>query len=156
MATDRAPKKSRDLDTREQSVRKKNWEPASILPDPAPQDGWSFRWIRTSMVGQSDNTNVSKRLREGWEPVKAEDHPELQIMSDHNSDWGAKGAIEVGGLLLCKAPTEMVEGRQDYYAKRARDQMQEVDNNFMRENAPRMPVFAPDRKTSVTFGGGNS
>jgi hypothetical protein len=153
MATDRA---SRDLDTREQSVRKKNWEPASILPDPAPQDGWQFRWIRTSMVGQSDNTNVSKRLREGWEPVKAEDHPEMQIMSDHNSEWGAKGAIEVGGLLLCKAPTELVESRQDYYAKRAQDQMQAVDNNFMRENDPRMPVFAPERKTSVTFGGGNS
>jgi len=80
----------------------------------------------------------------------------LQIMSDHGSDWAAKGAIEVGGLLLCKAPEEMVNQRQDYYAKRAQDQMSAVDNNFMRENDPRMPVFSPERKTSVTYGGGGS
>jgi hypothetical protein len=74
-------------------------------------------------------------------------------MSDHGSEWGKKGAIEVGGLLLCKSPEEFVKEREEYYRKRAEDQMQAVDNNFMRENDPRMPVFAPDRKTNVTFGG---
>ena len=104
MADERAPKKPRALETREDEARDMPWEPASILPDPEPQDGWVFRWIRTSMVGTLDNTNVSKRFREGGEPVRAEDHPELQIMSDHKSDWAQKGGIEVGGLLLCKAP----------------------------------------------------
>ena len=156
MTTDRAPKQKSGADTRETNERIKNWEPASILPDPDPQDGWIFRWVRTSMVGTPDNTNASKRFREGWEPVRTEDHPELQIMSDHGSEWADKGAIEVGGLLLCKAPEELVSQRQDYYAKRAQDQMSAVDNNFMRENDPRMPVFAPERKTSVTMGGGNS
>ena len=106
------------------------------------------------MVGSSDNTNVSKRFREGWEPVRAEDHPELQIMSDHKSEWGAKGGIEVGGLLLCKAPQEVVEQRRAYYRRHADAQMQAVDNNYMRENDPRMPVLAPDRKTRVAFGKG--
>ena len=156
MSNDRAPREKSGIDTRESGERQKNWEPASILPDPEPQDGWVFRWVRTAMVGQVDNTNASKRFREGWEPVRAEDHPELQIMSDHGSEWAAKGGIEVGGLLLCKAPEEFVQQRQEYYAKRARDQMQAVDNNFMRENDPRMPLFAPERKTSVTMGGGNS
>jgi hypothetical protein len=156
MTTNRAPRNNSGTDTREKSERTKNWEPASILPDPEPQDGWAFRWIRTSMVGSPDNTNASKRFREGWEPVRAEDHPELRIMSDHGSEWAQKGAIEVGGLLLCKAPQEMVQGRQDYYAKRAQDQMSAVDNNFMRQNDPRMPVLAPERKTNVTFGGGGS
>lgn len=156
MTTDRAPRQKSGADTRETNERNKNWEPASILPDPDPQDGWVFRWVRTSMVGTPDNTNASKRFREGWEPVRAEDHTELQIMSDHGSDWAAKGAIEVGGLLLCKAPEEMVNQRQDYYVKRAQDQMSAVDNNFMRENDPRMPVFSPERKTSVTYGGGGS
>jgi|TARA_R110000787_G_scaffold133891_5_gene246334 hypothetical protein len=153
MANDRATKQPRGTDTRETSVRKKAWEPAAILPDPTPQDGWVFRWVRTSMIGQPDNTNASKRFREGWEPVRAEDHPELQIISDHNSDWSRKGCLEVGGLLLCKASQESVSDRDAYYSKRAKDQMQAVDNNFMRENDPRMPVFAPDRKTNVTFGG---
>jgi hypothetical protein len=90
MADERAPREPRTLETRESEIREESWEPASILPDPLPQEGWVFRWIRTSMVGTLDNMNVSKRFREGWEPVKAEDHPELQIMSDHKSEVGTK------------------------------------------------------------------
>jgi len=105
------------------------------------------------MIGNPDNTNVSKKFREGWEPVRAEDHPELHIMSDHKSEWGTKGGIEVGGLLLCKAPQEQVDKRRDYYKRHAESQMQAVDNNYMRENDPRMPVLAPNRKTRVVFGG---
>ena len=155
MADERAPREPRDLESRENETRATPWEPANLLPDPEPQDGWSFRWIRTSMIGSSDNTNVSKKFREGWEPVRAEDHPELQIMSDHKSEWGAKGGIEVGGLLLCKAPQEQVEKRRDYYKSHTESQMQAVDNNYMRENDPRMPVLAPNRKTRVAFGGGS-
>jgi len=153
MAEERATREPRDLETRENETRDEPWEPASLLPDPDPQDGWVFRWIRTSMIGNPDNTNVSKKFREGWEPVRAEDHPELHIMSDHKSEWGTKGGIEVGGLLLCKAPQEQVEKRRDYYKSHAESQMQAVDNNYMRENDPRMPVLAPNRKTRVVFGG---
>ena len=155
MAEERTPREPRDLDTRENESRNRSWEPASILPDPEPQDGWVFRWIRTSMVGHPDNTNVSKRFREGWEPVRAEDHPEMQIMSDHGSDWAEKGGIEVGGLLLCKAAKEEVESRQEYYSRHAQSQMQAVDNAYMRESDPRMPFLAPDRKTRVAFGSGS-
>ena len=69
MADERAPREPRDLESRETDAREKAWEPASILPDPEPQDGWVFRWVRTAMVGNLDNMNVSKRFREGWEPV---------------------------------------------------------------------------------------
>jgi hypothetical protein len=155
MAEKRAPRKPRAVETRKDETRDQPWEPASILPDPIPQEGWVFRWIRTSMIGSADNTNVSKKFREGWEPVRAEDHPELQIMSDHKSEWGAKGNIEVGGLLLCKSPKEVVDKRREYYHRHADAQMQAVDNNYMRENDPRMPVLAPDRKTRVAFGGGS-
>ena len=153
MSKKRASREPRELETRKNETRDVSWEPASILPDPSPQDGWVFRWVRTSMVGNPDNTNVSKKFREGWEPVRAEDHPELHIMSDHKSEWGSKGNIEVGGLLLCKSPEEVVEKRRDYYRRHADAQMQAVDNNYMRENDPRMPVLAPDRKTRVAFGG---
>ena len=154
MAEKRAPRAPRSVDNRENETRPMAWEPASILPDPEPQDGWVFRGIRTAMVGSPDNTNVSKRFREGWEPVRSVDHPELQIESDHKSEWGDKGHIEVGGLLLCKAPQEIVQQRRDYYQRHAESQMQAVDNNYMRENDPRMPVLAPDRKTRVAFGKG--
>jgi hypothetical protein len=56
--------------------------------------------------------------------------------------------------MLCKTPTEMVEQRNDYYSGQAKAQMESVDNNFMRENDARMPLFA-ERKSKVTFGTGS-
>lgn len=150
MANSRAP---REAKSRDNSGRKSDsWKPASVLPVPDPQDGWVFRWVRTSTVGNSDNTNVSQKFREGWTPVKAEDHPELQVMSDINSQF--EGNIEIGGLLLCKAPEEDVTARREYYDRMAQSQMQTVDNSFLRENDPRMPVLNPERSTRTTFGKG--
>ena len=126
--------------------------PQSSLPVPEPKDGWVFRWIRTSSLGRTDNTNVSRQFREGWEPVKAEDHPELKIMSDHNSQF--KGNVEVCGLLLCKAPAEKMESRKKYFQELADRQIEGVDRSFLRENDPRMPLLNPERSTRTTFGRG--
>ena len=79
---DRTP---RTTETREKTERKKGWSRPSALPTPEPRDGLHFRWIRTSTLGQSDNTNVSTRFREGYTPVKASDHSDLNIVSDIDS-----------------------------------------------------------------------
>ena len=143
----------RSHDTREDFVREDDsWIPSSVLPTPDPQDGWIFRWIRTSTLGQADNTNVSKKFREGWIAVKAEDHPELKIMPDINSQFN--GNLEVGGLLLCKAPAEKMRARTKHYENVARRQMESVDSNYMRENDPRMPLLRPEKNTRTTFGKG--
>jgi|TARA_R100000030_G_scaffold82201_1_gene64981 hypothetical protein len=139
---------SRTEDTREKSERKVTWQRPSALPDPTPQDGVEFRWIRTSALGQSDMTNVSSKFREGWEPVKLEDHPELKIISDVDSKF--KGNVEVGGLLLCKNSTENMEARRDYQTDQAKSQMQAVDNSFMKESDPRMPVLKPEKSTRTS------
>lgn len=147
MANNRA---DRDTGTREAETRAKSWAPPSTLPDPKPAPGWKYRWIRTSMLGNADLQNVSVRMREGWEPVPSEEVPELRLRTDPKSEF--KGNIEVGGLLLCKAPVEMAEGRQRYYEDLAAKQLQSVDNNLMREQDSRMPVLNPERRTRVTFG----
>ena len=141
----------RELKTREKDVRKKAWTRPETLPSPLPQDGYAFRWIRVSNQGQVDATNVSSKLREGWEPVRAEDHPEISMVTVEQERF--RDNIVIGGLLLCKAPVEMVEERTDHFQQQTDSQMQSVDNNLMRENDPRMPLFN-DRKTKVTFGKG--
>lgn len=148
MAEERTPRttESREADARPSDA----WVPQSSLPTPDPQDGWAFRWIRTASLGNADNTNVSKKFREGWIPCKADDHPELHVMSDIGSRF--EGNIEVGGLLLCKAPKERMDARAAHYNNVASNQMESVDNSFMRENDPRMPLLDPDRKTRTTFG----
>jgi hypothetical protein len=104
-----------------------------------------------STRGQGDAINVSSKLREGWEPVRAVDHPEIFLSSIENERF--KDNIVIGGLLLCKAPVEMVKERNAYYSNQTKSLMHAVDNNLMRENDPRMPLFN-ERKTTVTFGKG--
>lgn len=147
------PRAPRELETRAKAERPKQWLPPEKLPSPNPEEGYDFRWIRVSTLGASDPMNVSAKLREGWEPVKASEHPEIQLMGTGQSSR-FPDSIEIGGLILCKTPSELVGQRNAYYQKQAEGQMQSVDNNFMRESDPRMPLFS-DRKTKVTFGRGS-
>ena len=142
---------NRDLETREKMERPKQWMPPQLLPDPTPEPGYAYRWIRISTLNKDDATNLSSKLREGWEPVRASDHPEIRIFGKTNGQF--EDSVEVGGLLLCKTPVEFAEQRDAYYRQQADAQMQSVDNTFMRENDPRMPMFK-ERSTKVTFGKG--
>ena len=144
---------SRELEVRETRERIKSWAPPTLLPTPAPQDGYAFRWIRISTMNQADPTNLSSKLREGWEPVRLVDHPELHLHSTDTSEK-FKDNVVVGGLILCKTPMELVEQRNAYYQQQTDMQTQSVDNNFMRESDPRMPLFR-ERKSSVSFGKGS-
>ena len=142
---------ARDLENRESAQRKMAWTPPQTLPEPEANPGWVYRWIRTSMMGVADPTNTSAKFREGWEPVKAAEQPKLMLQADPNSKF--KDNIEIGGLLLCKAPEELMKQRDDYYQRQAEAQIQSVDNSFMRLNDERMPLF--NEKRSVTsFGKG--
>lgn len=149
MAENRIP---RDLDTRAKMERPKQWMPPELLPSPNPEDGYEFRWIRISTLGTADPGHVSAKLREGWEPVKASEHPEIQIMATGDKPR-FPDSIEIGGLILCKTPKEFVDQRNSYYQRQTDGQMQSVDNAFMRENDPRMPVFK-ERRSEVKFGRG--
>jgi|TARA_R100001510_G_scaffold47901_1_gene45400 hypothetical protein len=145
--TDRTP---RTKESREENQRKVSWQRPSMLPVPEARNGIEYRWIRTSTLGQSDNTNVSSKFREGWTPVRKEDHPNLQVVSDIDSRFTDN--IEVGGLLLCQNSTENVEARRRAQLEQADSQMQAVDNSYLRNSDPRMPVLNPERSTRTSFG----
>ena len=142
---------TRDMQNRDASARPKLWQPAGKLPTPNPVEGFTFKWVRKSITGASDATNMSRNMREGWEPCRAEDHPELMLSVD--ADAKNSGLVEVGGLVLCKLPIEMAIARAAYYRNLGDRQMESVDNNLMRENDARMPLFN-ERKSKITFGRG--
>jgi hypothetical protein len=141
----------REDETREKTARKRAWLRADTLPTPHPEDGYEFHWVRVSTRGEVDAMNVSLKFREGWEPVKASDHPEIFVAGIENDRF--KDNILIGGLLLCKTPTETVAERNEFFLNESVNQIRSVDNNLMRENDPRMPLFN-ERKTKVTFGKG--
>lgn len=142
----------RSTETRENDARKVSWKPASDLPIPEPQDGYVFHWKRVALMGEADPRNMAQARREGWEPCKAEDHPEF---ANDLTAFGLQptGLIEIGGLVLCKTTAENAAARRAYYEKQAQASMQSVDNNFLRESDPRMPLFS-EKQSKVSFGRG--
>ena len=139
-------RESRSSNTRETKTRAV-YTPSSSLPVPNKRPGIKHRWIATHVLGESVQSNVSKKNREGWEPVKADDYPELRLTGDVN------GNVELGGLMLCSIPEDMVEARTEYFKDKSQAQIDSVDNNFMRNSDPRMPLFS-DKKSSTTKGAG--
>ena len=142
---------ARELETRSNKERPKQWQRPETLPQPIKQPGYAYRWIRVSIANQADARNVSSKIREGWEPVRIEEQPQFQMLVDPNSRF--KDNIEVAGLLLCKIPEEFVAQRAQYFAKATKDNMDAVDSSFMRENDPRMPLFS-EKKSKTSFGKG--
>ena len=144
---------SRSAETRAKDTARKPWRPPSMLETPPAPEGYTYRWIRAEIVGQEDRKNVTSRLREGFELVKADelDGFELPTLDDGRH----AGVVSVGGLLLAKIPNETRQERNAYFQARSQTQQDAVDNDLMKESDPASPILRPERKTSVTFGGGN-
>ena len=155
---------SRESKNRDNSERVTEWKPPSTLeaPEPPAEEltkyiwapeppvGYKHRWIRESVMEYDDRNNIHKKRREGYELVKAEEYPDFDapvIDEGKNS-----GVIGVGGLVLARIPEEIAEQRNKHYSNVAKNQMEAVDRDWMRENNPNMPKLAPQRSTSVTFG----
>jgi hypothetical protein len=143
-------RKSRDSQSREKTERREDWKPPSALDAPEAPIGYKHRWIRESVMDYDDKNNVFKRRREGYELVKAEDHPDFDapvIEEGKNA-----GVIGTGGLLLARVPEEIVEQREEYFKTKTQAQMDAVDRDWMRENNPIMPKLKPQRNSDVSFG----
>ena len=140
---------NRDHTTRSVTSRKKSWQPPSLLPDPPPDGSYRYKWVRVSTLGNSDATNASKKLREGWEWVPSDDPVAGHIKLAADKVPTMSGVIEVGGLALARMPEEMAQEREAYYANLAGQQIESVDRSYMKESDPRMPVFK-DSSTKVT------
>ena len=142
----------RATDTREKTQRRKPWAPSSSLDAPPAPEGYKHRWIRAEARGFVDTKNVSARLREGYELVRADEHPDFEAPVVESGKY--EGVFGVGGLMLAKIPLEIVDERNAYYNKRAKDLQDAVDHDLLRENAhSSMTIDKPDRQSRVTFGG---
>lgn len=128
---------------------REEWRPAAQLPEPDPEVGYSFRWVRNGVGNMSDSKNVAKKFAEGWEPVLAASQPRMaKLLGRHGVN--TEGNIEIGGLILCKMPTERVNARNRYYSQMSRDQQAAVDNAYMRDNSRKVVKLAPERYTTTS------
>jgi len=141
---------SRESETREKVSRRKPWAPPSQLDAPPAPAGFKHRWIRAETVGQPDNKNVSARLREGWEFVRADEYPEMEWPTIDSGKWN--GVIAVGGLMLARIPEETIAERNSYFSQLTQDKDDAIANDPLKDQHPSMPV-SNESRTRVSFGG---
>jgi hypothetical protein len=139
--------------TREADTRRKPWAPPSVLDAPPAPEGFKHRWVRSAIRGEEDKGNVFNRLRQGYEPVRADEHPGYQAPTIE--DGKHAGVIGNGGLILTRVPVETAQERTAYYGGRTREQMDAVDQDLMKEQHPSMPINQ-SRQSRVSFGGRKS
>ena len=149
MSTDKI-KTSRASQTRAKTAKKTVWTPPSSLDAPPAPDGYHHRWIRAETMGFDDTKNMSGKLRSGYELVRADEYPETDYPTINDGKY--KGVIGVGGLLLARISTELVESRKEYFNKLTKAKDEAIDNDLLKEQHPGMPIDV-DRQTRVTFGG---
>jgi len=148
MTLDRKP---RTENVREKNSRPLTWKPPSSLDAPPPPEGYKHRWLRMEANGIDDRKNLSARLREGFELVRAEEYPEWDLPTIN--DGKHAGVIAVGGLVLARIPLDIVEQRTRYFQNQTREQIEAVDNDLLRDQHPSMPMMRPERQSRVSFGG---
>ena len=141
---------SRASSTRSKTERPKVWTPPSSLDAPPAPDGFRHRWIRAESLGFSDTKNVSARLREGFELVRADEYPDSQYPVITDGKYA--GVIGVGGLLLARISEEIAKQRAAYIESLAKGQDEAVEHDLMKEQHKSMPIDI-NRQSRVTFGG---
>ena len=150
MEQDKNIKASRASQTRAKDTRPQTWTPPSSLDAPPAPTGFRHRWVRAESLGFNDTKNVSGRIRQGYELVRADEYPDSDYPIVEDGKYA--GVIGVGGLVLTRVPEEIAKQRQDYYAKQGMEQVQALDNDLMKEQHQSMPINI-DRQSRVTFGG---
>lgn len=146
---DRTP---RNAEARSEKARPKPWAPPRALEAPVAPEGYVYRWVRHGIMGAEDSTSLHARLREGWQPVMASEHPEFS--SPTITEGKYDGVIGTGGLILCKIPVETVEQRTAYYGDRSRDQMQAVDRTLREAERGYNTPIDVQRRSQVSVGRG--
>jgi hypothetical protein len=142
--------KNRSHSTRAKTSRKIVYTPPNDLDAPKPNvDGIKYRWIRVATGGEDDSQNVSKKKREGYEFVRADEHPEFDAPKHETGKYA--GVIGTGDLVLAKIPIEMSDAKKEYFKQKTNRQTQSVDQDILKEQHPSMPVHQK-RSSTATVG----
>ena len=148
---------SRTEQLREQTTREEEWtfeEPNALtIPENVQarfdNEGMALRWIRYSLQGKDDITNVGKKLQAGWVFVSPEEVPEMSLTSFVRDEGRYQGAVCRGDVALVKMPAGKVTARRKFYENKANDQMDAVNSQLMKSSDSRMPITNSSRSVTT-------
>jgi hypothetical protein len=148
---------SRSETTREQNTREDQWtfeEPNALnIPENVQarfdNEGMALRWIRVSLQGKDDISNVGKKLQAGWVFVTPDEVPEMSITSFVRDEGRYQGSVCRGDVALVKMPAGKVNARRKFYESKANDQMEAVNSQLMKSSDSRMPITNTSRSVTT-------
>lgn len=146
---------SRELETRETEAYE--YTEPNLLDIPQSVEnrfadqGMKLRWIRISLKGQDDYSNVGKRQAEGWQFVSLDEVPEMGLSSAVKEDGRYSGTVCRGDLALAKLPMERANARQAHFEQKSSQMVDAVNSQLENAGDRRMPV-RNQSKTNVTKG----
>ena len=144
----------REANTREEEFIFEEPDALAIPPEVEARfesDGMSLRWLRISVKGQDDISNVGKKQQQGWVFVTPDEVPELAITSFVKEDGRYTGTVCRGDLALAKIPSNRVTARRKYYEDKSNTMMDAVNAQLMKGNNSRMPI-TNSSKSVITKG----
>jgi len=148
---------SRSENMREQNTREEEWtfeEPNALnIPENVQarfdSEGMALRWIRISLQGKDDITNVGKKLQAGWVFVTPDEVPEMSLTSFVRDEGRYQGSVCRGDVALVKMPAGKVNARRKFYEGKANDQMDAVNAQLMKGSVSRMPITNTSRSVTT-------
>jgi len=146
---------SRELETRETETYE--YQEPSLLDIPETvtnrftDQGMKLRWIRISLKGTDDYSNVGKRQAEGWQFVTLDEVPEMGMSSAVKEDGRYSGTVCRGDLALAKLPFAKAEARQLHFEQKSSEMVDAVNSQLEGASDRRMPV-RNQSKSNVTKG----
>ena len=144
----------REANTREEEFIFEEPDALEIPPEVEARfnnDGLSLRWLRISVKGQDDISNIGKKQQQGWEFVTPDEVPELAITSFVRKEGRYTGTVCRGDVALAKLPTGKVTARRKHYENKANNMMDAVNAQLMKGNNSRMPI-TNSSKSVITKG----
>lgn len=116
------------------------WVNPVSLPYLKPRDGMVQRWIRVAVRGEADPVNTARKLREGWQPRRI-DTVSKNIPVPCIETGKYAGCIGVEGMILCEMTVQRNAQRNEYFARKNREQSAAIDARLVEETRHNTPGF---------------
>ena len=152
-----------DRESREQELRSAepvheqyiNWDEDGLLSTeniPA-RPGYVQRWVRTSVKGTEDQSNVFKKLNKGWKPRPLTTVPKGQYVM--HVDFNGTDVIGIHGMILMERPKELHDRQRRMVQEQTNLQMSAVKQNMYKIHDPASGLTRPEfteERTKISRG----
>jgi len=119
------------------------WEESDLLSTkniPA-REGFVQRWVRTTVKGNDDQSNVFRKLNKGWRPRMRDTIPKGQFVM--SIQFQGSEVIGIHGMLLMERPVNMQVRERMANMQKTDMQLEAVKQNMFRVHEPGKGLTSP-------------